>query len=173
MAEIREVEKSVPESYIIYPYKKIDKRFWATYINKEGKEVPYSDFWRVVGFQVPFPDIHKLHIIRNLKSGLSIADQAARIDAKDPERLANFFCYQLIQGVIGLEDNGAPIDYRIQKWKDWLYAQFSKSSFLTNNFRIEYEELGGSFVKEEQEQDANFLAQSGDTSTQATPVSEQ
>lgn len=170
MPEISTIFKDTPKSITIYPWRDLDDEDFPVYDDGHGNMVQEDFGWRDIGFLVPYPTVSRLNHVQNLARDLNIGDGAAHIVSKEPLPLVKFLIYQLIEDVYGLEDNGRPINWndKTNQYKDMLFEQFKRSSFLLGNFRTAYERAAGHYRSIEEEQDADAKKKSGSTLSDTT-----
>lgn len=167
MAEIKKIGKQHSNYVTIYPYRDIDFDDWPEYQDPQGNWIPYDEGWREVGFKCPYPTVARLAQIRDLTQDLTVEDRSFKILSGDPKRAAKFLTYNLIQDIVGLTDNGEPVQYD-KETKEWLYNQFCVSSFLLSNFRTSYELIAGKVNTKLKSDEDDFEKKSEVTSTESS-----
>jgi len=158
MAEIKSLSRDTDERVRVMPFEEYDGEF-PRYKNSQGKWVSDSEGWREFGFVAPYPTGSILTQIRRKKSEIQFAEGSASLETKDPKGLARFMVYSIFAEVIGLEEDGKPIDWqnRDNRWKEWMVTQLNKNSWLLGNCVDAYEEIAGKFKKAEKKEDEDFF----------------
>lgn len=162
MADIVALTKKVSDKLTVYPYKKVQE--FPLYVNPDtGEEERLSDGWKDVGFVCNYPTVERLRVVGELSGKtMALASGGLRMTGTSQNEFLQYVMDQIITGIVGIERDGVPVDYKLEK--EWLRTQFKNSKFLLDNFSYEYRENAESWEEKKQEAD-NGLEEKPDSSS--------
>lgn len=164
MPEITSLKKERSNTIVLYPYKDISTDDWPSYTEPGGKQVPYSEDWREVGFVLPYPTNKRLSDLSAKFSEVALEDGVTKLHSGDPDGLAKTLVYSIIKDLKGVTEDGEPISWTEKKYKDWLMSEFQVSAWLLNTLYLAYTRYAGQVKAKEGEDEENFTESSGSTS---------
>lgn len=166
---IRDVlTKQTADTVVLFPYKDIPKKEWPVYYNDQEEWVSYPEEWRNFGYELPYPTTPRLKRLGDLTRGLSVVKKKVAVETGDPAGLANYMVHRLIKGIKILDpykETTTSEKYDLE-FKEWLEGEFTKSAFLVETLRSEYEKIGGKYKEAEDEDEGDFSEPSETTSSE-------
>ena len=155
------------ETIVLFPYGDVKEDEWPTYVNREGDRVPIPEGWRNVGYRYPYPEVKRVHAVRELSSGLSMRGSGEEVNIKtgDPEKLARHLSNNLIKSIVILDPGTSRTREQTldKETREWLCGEFRKSTFLLSGAYLDYLREGGKTANEEEEEEEVFTGPSGST----------
>jgi len=170
MAEILELTKDISETVEVFPFEDYDRKF-PLYKNSQGKDVRESEAWKDFGIKILFPTQTVITHIKSLRNETVLKGGRIVSSNNDPKELAEYFVYHLIKDVLGITENGKPINWADKKWKKWLFKQFMSSAILLTATANAVANVAGYYELKDFQEDEDFLSESDDTLSDTTPES--
>ena len=159
-SDLKDLSIDNAASIVLFPYREVKDESWPTYINSDDKRVPIPKGWRYVGYRYPYPDVKRVHSVKELSSGLSMKGSGDEVNIRtgDPLKLAKHLSYNLIKGVVREDPStGKKREQTLDNsLREWLCGELQKSSFLLSGAYQDYLREGEKEAEKEAQEDKVF-----------------